>query len=125
MALRSLGAVALVALFARETPGWLGTPPAATAPYAAAMGGALMGIGLLMLFRHRTGVGGSNLLAMWLQERHRIRAGAVLMAIDAAILGAALLVVPWPQVALSLLGTLVLNLVVAMNHRPGRYLGMS
>lgn len=43
------------------------------------------------------------------------------MTIDCCIVGAALFVVPLAQVLLSVLGALTLNLVLAMNHRPGRY----
>ena len=45
------------------------------------------------------------------------------MIFDVIIVAAALLVVPWPNVVLSALGAVVLNLVLAMNHRPGRYIG--
>jgi uncharacterized membrane-anchored protein YitT (DUF2179 family) len=92
--------------------------------YAAVMGGCLIGAGLLMLFRHRASLGGINILVLYLQERHGWRAGKVQMAIDCLIVLAALaLVEPW-LIALSVLGAVALNLVVAVNHRPGRYLGV-
>ena len=47
------------------------------------------------------------------------------MAIDALILLASVLVLDLARLALSLLGTCVLNLVLATNHRPGRYTGVS
>ena len=122
--LRSFGAVLLVSLFSRLTPGWVEV--AAVSPaYAAVAGGALTGIGMLMLFRHRTGLGGINILALVLQERFGIRAGWFQLGVDAAIMAAACLVLPPDRVALSLLGAAVLNLIIAMNHRPGRYLGVS
>jgi uncharacterized membrane-anchored protein YitT (DUF2179 family) len=93
--------------------------------YGAVMGGFLFGIGLLMLFRHQASLGGLNVLAVYLQERHGIRAGVVQMAIDALIVVAGWFVVtPW-TLALSVLGALTLNLVLAVNHKPGRYLGES
>jgi uncharacterized membrane-anchored protein YitT (DUF2179 family) len=92
--------------------------------YAAVMGGCLIGAGLLMLFRHKASLGGINILVLYLQERHGWRAGKVQMAIDCLIVLAALaLVEPW-LIALSVLGAVALNLVVAVNHRPGRYLGV-
>ncbi|WP_445500875.1 YitT family protein [Microvirga sp. G4-2] len=93
--------------------------------FAAVTGGALAGIGLLILFRHRASLGGINILALYLQERHGLRAGYVQLAIDTLILLASLFVLDVDGLALSLLGTAVLNLVLATNHRPGRYTGVS
>ncbi len=84
-----------------------------------------MGNGLLMLFRHRTALGGVNILAMFLQEKFGWRAGYVQLGIDCTILLASLAVLPPQNLALSLLGAVVVNLILAINHRPGRYLGMS
>ena len=89
--------------------------------FAAVAGGLLIGTGMLILFRHRASIGGIGVVAVLLQERKGWRAGKVQMTIDCAIVGAALFVVPLPQVLLSVLGALTLNLVLAMNHRPGRY----
>lgn len=91
--------------------------------YAAVTGGLLIGIGLLILFRHQASVGGVGIVAVALQERRGWRAGTVQMGIDIVILLAALLVVPIAQVLLSIVGALSLNLVLAINHRPGRYVG--
>jgi uncharacterized membrane-anchored protein YitT (DUF2179 family) len=77
-----------------------------------------------MLFRHNASLGGVNVLVLWLQQRHGWRAGAVQMAIDCAIVVAALAIVAPARVALSVLGAVALNFVVAINHRPGRYLGV-
>ena len=92
--------------------------------YAGLMGGCLIGAGLLMLFRHHASLGGINILALYLQQRHGWRAGKVQMAIDCLIVLAAFaLVEPW-LIAISVLGAVALNLVVAVNHKPGRYLGV-
>lgn len=92
--------------------------------YAAIMGGFLIGVGLLMLFRHQASLGGVNVLVLWLQQRHGWRAGAVQMGIDCAIVVAALAIVDPVSVAISIIGAVALNLVVAINHKPGRYLGV-
>lgn len=91
--------------------------------YAAVMGGFLVGAGLLMLFRHRASLGGVNILSLWLQERHGWRAGLFQMAVDAGIVVAGFFLVPPATLALSVLGAVALNVVLAVNHRPGRYLG--
>lgn len=91
--------------------------------YGATLGGFLMGIGLLILFRHQACLGGLNILAIWLQERRGVRAGVFQMAVDSVVVAASLLVVTPAVIALSVLGALALNAVLAVNHRPGRYLG--
>lgn len=88
---------------------------------ATSFAGLSLGLGFLVLFRHRASAGGFGILAFHLQERFGWRAGYVQLAFDAAVMLAALLVVGWRLVLASLLGVVVLNLVVAMNHRPGRY----
>jgi uncharacterized membrane-anchored protein YitT (DUF2179 family) len=91
--------------------------------YAAVMGGFLIGAGLLMLFRHRASLGGVNILSIYLQERHGVRAGLFQMAVDAGIVVAGFFLVSLETLALSVLGAVALNVVLAVNHRPGRYLG--
>jgi uncharacterized membrane-anchored protein YitT (DUF2179 family) len=85
------------------------------------MGGLLMGAGFLMLFRHRASLGGVGILALYLQESRGWRAGRVQMAIDCAIVAAAILTVEPMRVIWSLLGAVALNLILAVNHKPGRY----
>jgi len=122
--LRTVIAIALVSGFAHFTPQWVRLDTIAPF-YAAVFGGAVMGVGLLVLFRHRTGLGGVNLIAIDLQERFGLRAGYVLLGVDLAILAGASTVLPFDRLALSVLGAGVLNMILALNHRPGRYRGMS
>lgn len=94
-------------------------------PYAAVMGGLLMGAGFLMLFRHRASLGGVGIVALWLQQEKGWRAGKVQMAVDCTIVLAAIVVVAdWQRIAWSLVGAVALNLALAVNHRPGRYVAM-
>ncbi|MBC7484512.1 MAG: YitT family protein [Rhizobacter sp.] len=92
--------------------------------YAAIMGGLLMGSGFLMLFRHRASLGGVGIVALALQQERGWRAGKVQMAVDVAILLAALFVVDPQHIGYSLIGALALNLTLAVNHKPGRYIAM-
>lgn len=122
--LRTVAAVSLVSFFVWATPFWFRIE--AIAPlYAAIAGGAAMGLGLLALARHRTAIGGVNILALYLQERHGLRAGWVQLGIDGAIFVAALFVLPPDKIALSVVGTVVINAILAMNHKPGRYMAVS
>ncbi|MDR5906279.1 YitT family protein [Franzmannia qiaohouensis] len=122
--LRTFVAIALVSLFAELTGRWLDVA-ALNAVYAALMGGSLIGIGMLVLFRHRTSLGGINILALYLQDSRGWRAGYVQLAVDALLLLIACFMLPLDKVALSVIGALVLNLIVALNHKPGRYMGVS
>ena len=122
--LKTFAAVALLSVFTSLSQQWIEISYIAPL-YAALIGGTIMGVGLLILFRHRASLGGVNILVLFLQERFGLRAGYVQLAIDAAILTGGLLVVAPDRIALSLLGAVALNLVLALNHKPGRYIGMS
>ena len=89
--------------------------------YAALLGGGLIGIGMLIIFRHKMSLGGFNILALFLQERFGIRAGKVQMALDCGIVIMSLFIVEPTLIALSVLGAVTTNLILAMNHKPGRY----
>lgn len=121
--LKTFAAVALLSLFSELQPLVLGIERLQPL-YAAAIGGLLMGTGLLILFRHKASLGGVGIVALYLQNRYGWRAGKIQMAVDAAIVLAAFSIVEPGRVLLSVLGAVAMNLVLAVNHRPGRYLGM-
>jgi uncharacterized membrane-anchored protein YitT (DUF2179 family) len=89
--------------------------------YAALIGGLLMGAGFLMLFRHHASLGGVGIVALVLQRERGWRAGKLQGVVDCAIVLAALFVVEPARIGYSLVGALALNLTLAINHRPGRY----
>jgi uncharacterized membrane-anchored protein YitT (DUF2179 family) len=120
--LRSLAAVVVVSVFSSVHAAAL--PNLAVSPvYAVLFGNLAAGMGILVLFRHRTSLGGFGILALLLQDRFAWRAGYVQMALDVVVVLTAFSVVAPGVVLLSALGAVVLNLVLSMNHRPGRYLG--
>ena len=121
---RTLCAVSMVALLVDLSGHWLSFTYIQPV-YAAVLGGILMGVGMLILFRHRASLGGVNLLVLYLQDRYGWRAGKVQMLIDCLILLGALLVLEWPAIVVSVLGAVVLNLVLAFNHKAGRYSAIS
>lgn len=119
---RTLLSIAMVSGFAYLHP--LMFPGVQLNPiYATLVGNLLAGVGMLMVFRHRSSLGGLNTLALIVQDKVGWRAGYVQMAMDVTIIVAALTVVPPANVLLSAAGAVVLNIVLALNHRPGRYLG--
>lgn len=92
--------------------------------YVALIGGSLMGVGFIVLFRHQASLGGINILTLYLQEKHGLRAGKIQMGIDLCIVLASFLVVSPIAMLASILGAVVLNLAIMLNHRPGRYLAV-
>ncbi|MCG3862402.1 MULTISPECIES: YitT family protein [unclassified Photobacterium] len=89
--------------------------------YCAVIGGLLMGLGMLILFRHHTSLGGFNVLVLFLQDKFGISAGKIQMSIDICILVASFFFVTPTTLLLSILGAITLNIVLAMNYKPGRY----
>ncbi|MBK5926032.1 YitT family protein [Rhodobaculum claviforme] len=88
---------------------------------AALLFGILTGFGILALFRHGASLGGIGILGLWLQERFGIRAGWVQLTFDAGLFGVAFYFLDPVLVGVSLAGAVVLNLILAINHRRDRY----
>ena len=120
--LKTFCAVALLSAYSELLPRWVGIGHIAPL-FAGVLGGLLAGAGLLMRIRHQASVGGLGVLAIYLQKEKGWRAGTVQMAADGCIVCGALLVTSPERVALSVIGALMLNLVLAIKHRPGRYFG--
>lgn len=121
--LRTGAAIAAVSVLSAVQPHLVRFDPVDSL-YPVLAGNLLIGVGLLILFRHRASLGGFNILALLLQERVGWRAGWVQMALDVTVVLAAFSVVSPGNVLRSAAGAVVLNLVLALNHRPGRYFGM-
>lgn len=90
--------------------------------WGALMGGLLLGYGLLALYRHRASLGGVGILAIYIQERFGIQAGLIQLAFDACVMAAAFLLLEPSVVFWSIIGAVVLNLFLAINHRSDRYI---
>lgn len=124
--LKTFCAVALVSVFSGQVPKLvqLIAVSAMTPFYVAVVGGLLMGVGFVVLFRHQASLGGINILALYLQEKRGIRAGKLQMGVDISIVLASLLVVSPMALLASILGAVALNLAIMLNHRPGRYMAV-
>lgn len=120
--LRSVAAVILVAALSQLHPYVLSVSRISPL-YAALVGNLALGLGILILFRHRSSLGGFTVVALLAQERRGWRAGYVQFTLDGLVIALSTLTTPGPMVLYSAAGTVILNLVLAMNHRPGRYLG--
>ena len=121
--LKTFASVALLAGISNLLPQWI-TLGAINPVFASIAGGLLMGTGMLILFRHRASLGGFNVLVLYLQERFGWRAGLVQMALDCCIVMLAFALTDWWHITLSVLGAVVLNQTLAINHRTGRYVAI-
>lgn len=89
--------------------------------FAAIFGGILIGVGMLIMFRHSSSLGGVGILAFYLQSKFNIRAGSFQLTVDSTILLTALFFIEWHLVLISILAAICLNMVISLNHRPERY----
>lgn len=83
--------------------------------------GMMSGAGLLALFRHGASLGGVGILALYLQDSTGFRAGYTQLLFDAGVFALAFFVIDTPLVLYSLLGALVVNLTITINHRKDWY----
>lgn len=118
--LKTFASVVLLSLYIEWLPDFIRLD-AIHPVFAALMGGLLMGIGILILIRHEASLGGVTVMAIYLQKTRQWRAGWVQMAIDVLILIAGFWLISPEKIGLSILGAIALNLVIAVNHRKGRY----
>ncbi|MBW9110671.1 YitT family protein [Microbacterium ureisolvens] len=117
-----LSAVCIVGVASLPSLGPLLLGPLKPNLFAALLiGNLLAGVGILILFRHGASLGGFNVVALLAQDRLGIRAGWVLLTIDTLVILASLFVSSPLTVLASAAGAVVLNAVLAFNHRPGRY----
>lgn len=119
--LKSLGCVTALSVTTELIP--LGLRIEALNPaLGAVLFGAVTGLGLLAIFRHKGSLGGLGVVALMVQDNTGFRAGYVQLIFDAVIFAVALLLFDARTVAYSLLGAVVLNGVIAFNHRRDRYI---
>lgn len=89
----------------------------------AAFAGAFIGIGLMVLFRHGGSLGGIGVVALYLQDKTGFRAGWTQLGFDITLMVTAFFVIGGAPIVWSLLGAVVTNLIIAVNHRADRYTG--
>lgn len=86
--------------------------------------GLVTGAGLMALFRHGASLGGIGIVALMLQDRTGFRAGWTQLIFDAVLFATAFVLLQEPvKILWSAVGSLVVNLVIAINHRRDRYVG--
>ena len=123
--LRTFVAVGLVSLFSSLHRTLFPFAGSLNPYYTGLLGGLLIGMGLIALFRHKASVGGVNILALYVQQRYGMRAGKLQFGFDLLVMAGALLVAGWPQLLGSLIGAAAMSLVIGFYHRPDRYIAQS
>ncbi|KCV83780.1 hypothetical protein ATO10_03430 [Actibacterium atlanticum] len=119
--LKTFAAVGLLSVFTELLPRLITID--ALNPYAAGvLAGVSAGAGLLALFRHSASLGGVGIVALYLQDRFNFKAGWTQLIFDAGVFGLALILFSTEVVLPSLLGAVVLNIIIATNHRRDRYI---
>jgi len=113
--------VVMVSSLSLVMPHWISFAHV-TPLFGAILFGAVSGSALLALFRHGASLGGIGILALIIQDRWGLRAGYSQLIFDACLFAVALLLRDKTTVAYSFLGAMVINLVIAINHRRDRYL---
>lgn len=121
--LKTFICVGLISLFAEIFPYFISFDTF-NPIFGAIMIGFLTGAGLMAIFRHGGSLGGIGILALYLQDAMGIKAGHVQLGFDTVLFAVAAFVLPLPLVGYSLLGAVVVNLVIAINHRRDRYIAM-
>lgn len=91
--------------------------------FAALAGGTVIGMGILALVRHNCGVGGANIVALWLQKSRGWNVGRLGLLLDAVILTIAMTEIPLGKLGWSFLSVVAINGILIAYHRPGPYLG--
>lgn len=115
-------AVAGLSLFSALIPQWVSFESLSPA-FGAVLFGFISGSALLALFRHGASLGGIGILALLLQDRLGWKAGWVQLGFDIALFSLALILLGDPErIAYSFLGAVVVNSVIAFNHRRDRYI---
>lgn len=122
--LKTFIAVLLLSIFVEFTPTFI-TIEFLDPIYSAVVGGLLIGFGLLMLFRHGASLGGLMILAQYLSQKYNVSIGKFQMSVDFVVLLLAIFIVDWQAILLSIIGATACNLILVINHKPGRYSGKS
>lgn len=85
------------------------------------LAGICAGVAILMLFRHKASMGGIGILAIYIQEKTGFKAGWLQLIFDVTLFVVAFFFLDFKTVIYSLIGAIVLNFLIAWNHRKEWY----
>lgn len=118
--LKTFAAVGLLSVISMALPGYFRIEQLHPV-VGAILFGMVTGAGLLALFRHGASLGGVGIVALYLQDKIGFRAGWTQLLFDAGVFALAFAVIEPLPVLYSMLGALVVNMVIAINHRRDWY----
>jgi uncharacterized membrane-anchored protein YitT (DUF2179 family) len=84
---------------------------------ASFIGGGLIGVGLLLIFRNNASLGGVNILALFIEKKYHIHSGKVILSIDLLVVLLAMTSYTFEQLLYSTLGFVVLTSVLGRYHK--------
>ena len=88
---------------------------------SAIIGGVIIGLGMLIMFRHRSSMGALSILGMYLQDLKIIKAGKFMLTVDMTIMVISFYLFDIETVLASTLTLIISNGILIMNHKEGRY----
>ena len=89
---------------------------------AAIFGGIIVGMGLLGLARHRASVGGLYIIGVYLQDKNIMHMGKFVIICDILIMLIGIYYLGLHAILYSSITTIIYNIFLLINHKPGRYL---
>ncbi|QQN74175.1 YitT family protein [Croceicoccus sp. YJ47] len=120
--IKSIAAVTLVSVCAAITR--ISLDISAIHPaFAAVGGGTAAGAGILAMLRHKAGVGGVTILAIFLEKKFGWNVGWLSFVLDASIIAIAVTAIPSELVIYSVLSVAAVSGILIAYHKPGRYTG--
>ena len=88
---------------------------------SAVLAGLFIGIGLLILYRHRSSMGGLSILGLYMQDNFKISAGKFQLFVDFVLIMIAFYLFDIYTVIYSAIALIILNIELIVNHKEGRY----
>ncbi|MEM5475259.1 YitT family protein [Pacificibacter sp. AS14] len=119
--IKTLICVALISVFTEIFPRFISFETL-NPVFGAIMIGFMTASGLMAIIRHGGSLGGVGIMALYIQDASGFKAGYVQLAFDAVLFTVAAFILPLDLVGYSLLGAVVTNVVLAINHRRDRYI---
>ncbi|MBU2934980.1 MULTISPECIES: YitT family protein [Pacificibacter] len=119
--IKTLICVALISVFTEIFPRFISFETL-NPIFGAIMIGFMTASGLMAIIRHGGSLGGIGIMALYIQDAFGFKAGYVQLGFDAVLFAVAAFILPLDLVAYSLLGAVVANVVIAINHRRDRYI---
>ena len=89
--------------------------------FGALLSGLFCGIGILILLRHNASVGGFTILLRYVQDTFNINGGKLLLVLDSIIMLTSYALIDALTFFYSSLALLMVNLILILNNKPGRY----